>query len=191
MEGKVFLGIESTAHTLGIGIYSEEEGILANVYDTYMGKDGILPREAADHHSRLFAELLSRAFEESRLSIADIDVVAVAQGPGIGAPLSFGVAMARYLASKYGKELVGVNHPYAHIVIVEEASGVNASLVLYVSGGNTQILAKGSDGLFYVLGETLDIGMGNLYDTFMRKAGIRPAHGSKLSEIASKGSFVA
>ncbi|MDD5337202.1 MAG: UGMP family protein, partial [Candidatus ainarchaeum sp.] len=46
----ITLGIESTAHTLGIGIVRDGK-VLSNIYDTYRPvKEGIMPRKAADHH---------------------------------------------------------------------------------------------------------------------------------------------
>ena len=184
----VYLGMESTAHTLGIGIFDGD--VKANVWDQYLPEKGILPREAADHHSRVFASTLKRALSEAGLSMDDVDVIAVAQGPGIGAPLSFGVSMAKFLAAYYGKPIVGVNHPYAHVKIAEWDSGVDGDVVVYMSGGNSQILAKRDELHYDVLGETLDIGIGNLFDTFARKAGITPAHGSKLAEVARGGRYV-
>ncbi len=184
-----FLGIESTAHTIGIGIYDDKKGIMSNIFDTYMPEKGILPREAADHHSQYFPELMKKALDESKSSIDDIDVISVAQGPGIGAPLSFGVYIAKFLASYYRKDIVGVNHPYAHIKIAEYATKMSGAIIVYVSGANTQILYE-EKGFYTILGETLDIGIGNLLDTFARKAGIKPAHGSALAEIAKEGKFI-
>lgn len=190
MSKMITLGIESTAHTLGIGIVRDSE-VLSNIHDIYRPPpgEGILPRKAADHHAGLFPSLLGQNLEKAGLKMEDIDLIAFAQGPGIGAPLRIGVVMAKYLAMRFGKEIVGVNHCYAHAKISERLTGLRSPLYLYVSGGNSQIIIEEKHG-FRVLGETLDIGLGNLFDTFGRDIGMKYAHGSALAELAKGGKYV-
>ncbi|MBN2122511.1 tRNA (adenosine(37)-N6)-threonylcarbamoyltransferase complex transferase subunit TsaD [Candidatus Micrarchaeota archaeon] len=185
----ICLGIESTAHTLGVGIV-KNGNVLSNENDTYKPKnEGIVPRKAADHHAEVFGEVLKRSLDSAGVSLDEVGLFSFAQGPGIGSPLQVGCTAARALAIKCEKPLIGVNHPYAHIKIAEEYSGIKNPLILYVSGGNTQILIE-EKGRFRVLGETLDIGIGNLYDTFLRAAKLEYAHGSMLEEIAKGGKYV-
>jgi glycoprotease/Kae1 family metallohydrolase len=184
------LGIESTAHTLGIGICIKDK-VIANIYDTYLPPEGILPREAAEHHCTVFPDVLNKALKTAHCKMDDIDVIAVAQGPGIGSPLSVGVTLGKFLAAYYNKPIIGVNHPYAHIKIAEMSTGiVKDAVIIYVSGGNSQILWQNRQGSYDILGETLDIGAGNLYDTFCRKVGIKPAHGGTLSKLAEQGKYI-
>lgn len=185
----IVLGIESTAHTLGIGIVKDRK-ILSNIHDTYRSKEGgIIPRKAADHHSDVFVDVLNRNLKQAGISMKDVDLLAFSQGPGIGAPLRVATIMAKYLAHKYDKSILGVNHAYAHIKISELVTEINNPLVLYVSGGNTQILLEKKDG-YHVLGETLDIGVGNLFDSFGRTIGLEYAHGAVLAELAKTGKYV-
>ncbi len=186
----ITLGIESTAHTLGIGIVKGGK-VISNIYDTYKppAGEGILPRKAADHHADVFTRLLRENLLTAGLRISDVDLIAFAQGPGIGAPLRMGVVMAKYLAKKYGKPAIGVNHCYAHAKISEHLTGLKNPLYIYLSGGNSQILMEEKTG-FHVLGETLDIGMGNLFDSFARNIGMEYAHGSALAEFAKGGKYV-
>ncbi|MFZ5340402.1 MAG: KEOPS complex N(6)-L-threonylcarbamoyladenine synthase Kae1 [Candidatus Micrarchaeota archaeon] len=186
------LGIESTAHTLGIGIVQNGK-IISNIYDIYKPiNEGIVPRKAADHHAVLFAEILKKNLEKAELQIKDLDLIAFAQGPGIGAPLRTGIVLAKYIAKKYDKPLIGVNHAYAHAKISEHITKLKNPLYLYVSGGNTQLFVEERARekiVFHVLGETLDIGLGNLFDTFGRNIGLKYAHGSVLSELAKNGKY--
>jgi N6-L-threonylcarbamoyladenine synthase len=187
----ITLGIESTAHTLGIGIV-EDGKVLSNEMDTYKPKnEGILPRKAADHHAEVFNQILSQALTKAKLKIADIDLISFAQGPGIGAPLRVGIIGAKYLAAHYNKKIIGVNHCYAHVKISEHLTGLKVPLVLYVSGGNTQIIVEDpkTTGM-HVIGETLDIGVGNLYDNFGRSIGLEHAHGGVLAQLAQGGKFI-
>ncbi|MFH1520395.1 MAG: KEOPS complex N(6)-L-threonylcarbamoyladenine synthase Kae1 [Candidatus Micrarchaeota archaeon] len=185
----ITLGIESTAHTLSIGI-AKDSKILSNVIDTYSGgNEGLIPRKMADHHTNVFANVLSIALKNANIALADVDLIAFSQGPGIGAPLSVGVSAAKYLALCYDKKIVGVNHCYAHVKISEFCCKMKDPLVLYLSGGNSQILLR--EGEFYhIIGETLDIGIGNLFDSFARAIKMKNAHGSALSKLAEGGKYI-
>lgn len=63
------------------------------------------------------------------------------------------------------------------------------ALIIYVSGGNTQVLVKEKE-FYQVIGETLDIGIGNMFDSFARAIKLEHAHGSALSKLALGGSYV-
>lgn len=193
----ITLGIECTAHTLGIGIVKDGK-VLSNSADIYRPKDeGILPRKAADHHAEVFGGVLDEALANAKTRIEDVGLVAFSQGPGIGSPLAVGISGARYLASRFNKKIIGVNHCYAHIAISERLTKLDDPLVLYLSGGNSQILVRRQDpghgtrnATWHVLGETLDIGIGNLFDSFGRAIGLQYAHGSELEKLAKKGKYV-
>ncbi|MEM0061610.1 MAG: KEOPS complex N(6)-L-threonylcarbamoyladenine synthase Kae1, partial [Fervidicoccaceae archaeon] len=171
------LGIESTAHTLGIGIAQNYPPyILSNEkskYEPVLG--GIHPREASRNHAEKIGEVLKSALNKANLTIKDIDAIAVALGPGMGPCLRVGATAARALASYYDKKLVPVNHSIAHIEIGNLLSGFEDPLIIYVSGGNTSIVAYGQKR-YRVFGETQDIALGNLRDVFAREAGIAPPY---------------
>jgi len=167
----IVLGIESTAHTFGVGIATTRH-ILANVNSVYEPKaGGIHPREAAEHHSKVASEVLIHALREAGLSIRDVDAIAVALGPGMGPCLRVGATLARYLAVKYSKPLVPVNHAVAHVEIAKLTTGFRDPLVVYIAGGNT-IITTLVEGRYRVFGETLDIPLGNCMDTFAREVGL-------------------
>jgi glycoprotease/Kae1 family metallohydrolase len=124
------------------------------------------------------------------MAINEISLIAFSQGPGIGAPLSVGAAAAKYLAKKHSKKIIGVNHCYAHVKISEQYCKSRSPLILYLSGGNSQILVQDKSGFYHVLGETLDIGIGNLFDNFARAIQMKHAHGSALSKLAEGGKYI-
>jgi len=181
----IALGIEGTAHTLGIGVVTEKE-VLANVFHTLTTeKGGIHPKEAAEHHAKLLKPLLRRALEEAGVTMDDVDLIAFSQGPGLGPCLRVVATAARALAIKYGKPIVGVNHCIAHVEVTK-MFGVKDPVGLYVSGGNTQVLAL-EGGRYRVFGETLDIGIGNAIDTFARELGLGFPGGPKIEKLALRG----
>lgn len=160
----VILGIESTAHTASVGIVTERAEVLGLASDMYRPpKGGIHPREAANHHVELLPGLVANALEQAHVRPHEIDAVAFAQGPGLGPCLRAGATVARTLALAWDRPLVPVNHCVAHIEIARVLSGLDDPMLLYASGGNTQVVAFGS-GRYRVLGETLDVGIGNFLD---------------------------
>ncbi|MFH1447300.1 MAG: KEOPS complex N(6)-L-threonylcarbamoyladenine synthase Kae1, partial [Candidatus Micrarchaeota archaeon] len=186
----IALGIESTAHTLGIGIFKEKK-MLSNEKRMYVPKfTGIHPRKAAEQHSNEFENVLRAAIDKAGIKTSQIDLVGFAQGPGLGACLKIGVVGAKSLALVLEKPILGVNHCVAHIEVSKLYTKTKDPLVAYVSGGNTQIIVKGSDKRYRVLGETLDIGLGNLIDVFGRAMKLERAHGGIIEKMALGGKYV-
>ena len=181
----IVLGIESTAHTFGIGIVKNKK-ILANQRKMYTTeKGGIIPRDSAKHHNKIKEEIYWKALEEANLKENKIDVVAFSQAPGLAPCLIEGMKFAKYLSKKLNKPLVGVNHCIAHLEI-GKITGAKDPVMLYASGANTQIIAYAA-GKYRVFGETLDIGVGNFIDTFARYAGIGFPGGPVIDRLARDG----
>lgn len=195
------LGIESTAHTFGVGVYdSDSDQMLANPKAFYKSPagQGMIPIVVAEHHRELGAGVIKQALEQSKSSWDDIDAISYAAGPGLGPCLQIGATSAAFLAALRSKPLLPVHHGPAHIEAARWQSGFEDPLVLYVSGGNTQIIIgtqktagprkKSTFGPpFIVLGETLDIGVGNLFDAFARELKLEFAHGSMVAKMAMAG----
>lgn len=182
----IVLGLEGTAHTVSAGIIDEND-ILSTVSSTYVSDNGgIHPREAAVHHSDKIVPVIRESLQRAELSMKDVDLVAFSRGPGLGPCLRVVGTAARSLALKFKKEIIGVNHPLAHVEIGRRLGGMRDPIVLYVSGGNTQVLAH-SNGRYRVMGETMDIGLGNMLDKFAREIGTGFPGGPKIEELAKKG----
>jgi universal protein Kae1 len=180
------LGIESTADDFSVGVSTFDGEILANVIDAYVPiEGGIHPREAARHHADVASKVLRGAFAKSTVRPKGLSVLAFSQGPGLGPCLRTGATVARALASYLGIPLVGVNHCIAHIEIGKLRAGVKDPVTLYVSGGNTMVVAFES-GRYRVFGETLDIALGNCLDVFAREAGLRQNVGMPFGAVVEK-----
>jgi N6-L-threonylcarbamoyladenine synthase len=193
----IVLGIESTAHTFGVGIIDDskigEKKVLANVKDTFTTKKGgIIPAKAADHHVDVCDVVLKNALNvaseklrKKNLEMEDIDVIVYSQSPGIGHCLKIGAMFARSLAVNYEKPLVGVNHCIAHLEIGRLVTKAKDPVLLYLSGANTQVIAY--EGKKYrIFGETLDTGIGNFLDSFARELGLGFPGGPAVEKFASK-----
>ncbi|MEM2907893.1 MAG: bifunctional N(6)-L-threonylcarbamoyladenine synthase/serine/threonine protein kinase [Candidatus Hadarchaeales archaeon] len=183
----ICLGIEGTAHTFGIGIVDSRGNILANVAKTYLPKQGgIHPREAAQFHAANAKTALAEALKSAKLKARDIDLVAFSAGPGLGPCLRTAATAARALACWLDVPIISVNHCIAHIEIGRLIEGAEDPVTLYVSGGNTQVIAFDA-GRYRVFGETLDIPIGNCLDVFAREVGLPHPGGPQVERLAREG----
>ena len=187
---KLALGIESTAHTFGIGIISFEGKILANESSLFTTqKGGMIPSDVAEHHKKIKETILKNALKKAKIKSEDIDIISFSQGPGLAPCLLVGMNFAKQLAEKYNIPLIGVNHCIAHLTIGDLICKTNNPVYLYVSGVNTQVIAF-SGNKFRIFGETLDVGLGNALDKFARESGLGFPGGPKIEKLAKKGKYI-
>jgi len=185
------LGIEGTAHTIGVGIAKDDDGkcrVLSNVMKIYRPEQGgIHPREAANHHTVYIADLINESAKKAQVKLSDIDLISFSKGPGLGPCLRTGATAARALSLSLNKPIIGVNHCVAHLEIgrgtLEDCAD---PVLLYTSGANTQVIAF-AEGRYRVFGETLDIGIGNCLDKFGRTIGLDFPCGPAIEQLACKG----
>jgi N6-L-threonylcarbamoyladenine synthase/protein kinase Bud32 len=133
--------------------------------------------------------VLEGALGEAKLDLGDIDLVAFSQGPGLGPCLRVAAVSARTISLTNDIPIIGVNHCIGHIEIGMLLTGAKDPLTLYVSGGNTQVIAFDS-GRYRVFGETLDIAIGNCIDQFARTVGIGNPGGPIVEKLAKKGKYI-
>ncbi|ATY66461.1 Peptidase M22, O-sialoglycoprotein endopeptidase [Cordyceps militaris CM01] len=190
------LGCEGSANKLGIGVVrhtgAHDTTILSNLRDTFNAPPGagFLPKDTATHHRREFVALVRRALAAAGITDprTQLDCVCFTQGPGMGAPLTSVAVGARTLALLWGLPLVGVNHCVGHIEMGRTITGADNPVVLYVSGGNSQVIAY-AEQRYRIFGETLDIAVGNCLDRFARTLAISndPAPGYNIEQMAKRG----
>ncbi|MDK2782297.1 MAG: bifunctional N6-L-threonylcarbamoyladenine synthase / protein kinase Bud32 [Archaeoglobi archaeon] len=189
-RNELVLGIEGTAWNLSIGIVSPEE-VISSAESPYVPKSGgIHPREAAQHHADVLPGVLREALKKMRergYSEKDIRGVAFSIGPGLGPCLRIVATSARALSIKWGVPLIGVNHCIAHVEIGRWMSDAEDPIVLYLSGANSQVIGYMA-GRYRILGETLDIGLGNALDKFARAVGLRHPGGPEIERLAERSS---
>lgn len=179
----IVLGLEGTAWNLSASLVNDDE-VLCEANSAYIpASGGIHPREAAQHFASNVTAVLRQV-----LGSADpysIEGVAFSQGPGLGPCLRIVGTAARATALRLGVPLVGVNHCIAHIEVERWKTDLSDPIVLYVSGANSQVLSY-RQKRYRILGETLDIGIGNCLDKFARSAGLPHPGGPKVERLAQE-----
>ncbi len=185
-SNKIALGIESTAHTWGVGLVDFTGKVLSLVNDVFVPeKGGLHPALVREQHLNNFTRVINEALTQAKCSIKDINLLAFSQSPGLGPVLKIGALVARMLGQLLKIPIIGVNHCIAHIEIGRLMCNIDDPLSLYVSGGNTIVSAYES-GRYQIFGETLDIPIGNLLDSFAREAEIPHPGGPKIENLAKK-----
>lgn len=196
----ICLGLEGSANKLGIGLIEHifasdpipyhatpKVRILANLRHTYVSPPGtgFLPKDTALHHRQWIVRLVKRALHQSHIKPCHLSCIAYTKGPGMGACLQSVALAARTLSLLWSLPLVGVNHCIGHIEMGRIITHASNPTILYVSGGNTQVLAWSAPH-YHIFGETLDIAIGNCLDRFARTLNISndPAPGYNIEQLA-------
>ncbi|KAF9596066.1 hypothetical protein IFM89_007119 [Coptis chinensis] len=126
----IALGFEGSVNKIGVRVVTLDGTILSNPCHTYITPPGhgFLPREIAHHHLQ--------------------------HGPDIGAPLQVSAVIVLIISQLWKKPIVDVNHCVAHIEMGRIVMGANDPVVLYVSGGNTQVIAY-SEGRYHIFDDPM------------------------------------
>ncbi|THB68730.1 MAG: tRNA (adenosine(37)-N6)-threonylcarbamoyltransferase complex transferase subunit TsaD [Desulfovibrio sp.] len=182
------LGIESSCDETGLALV-EDGRLLAEVMavqdDLHAVFGGVVPEIASREHYRVLGPLFEHLLETSGRKIEDIDVVAVARGPGLLGSLLTGLAFAKGLVLGAGADLVGVDHLHAHLLAPGLEQGlVFPSLGVLVSGGHTNLYLIHSPTSFERLGRTLDDAAGEAFDKVAKMLNLPYPGGKHIDALA-------
>ena len=174
MSEPLVLGIETSCDETAVGIVQGRK-LLANVISSSVAEHarfgGVVPEIASRAHLEAMPHVISRALSEAKISIKDIDAVAVTAGPGLIGALLVGTSAASAIALALDKPIYGVNHLSAHIAVdaLDQNGKLPPAIALLVSGGHSSIL-KVNDLIKDVstIGSTIDDAAGEAFDKVAR-----------------------
>ena len=159
---------------------------------------GVVPSLAKRMHQKLIEPTAKEALRRARVSLEQIDAIAVTVGPGLAPALEVGVAYARQLALKTGKPLIAVNHMEGHLLsaLAKNAKGNNnfrqkklafPFLGLLISGGHTELVLAKKIGQYTLVGQTLDDAAGEAFDKLAKMLNLGYPGGPIISFLAKQG----
>jgi N6-L-threonylcarbamoyladenine synthase len=187
------LGIESSCDETGVGIVRGTT-MLANVISSSMEQHarfgGVVPEVAARAHLEALLPTLHEALAQAKVSLDEIDAVAVANGPGLAGALMVGVGAAKSLAVSLNKPIYAVNHLVGHVGvdILERGELETPTIALLVSGGHTSLLlVRNLLDDVELLGETIDDAAGEAFDKVARVLGLQYPGGPEIDKAAANG----
>ena len=197
MSQPIVLGIETSCDETAIGIV-QGRTLLANVIASSVEEHarfgGVVPEIASRAHLEVMMPSIEKALIDSKLSLADIDAVAVTAGPGLVGALLVGVASASGLALGLGKPLYGVNHLAAHVSVdfLTHDQPLEPTIALLVSGGHSSLLQVDDiTQSITKLGATMDDAAGEAFDKIARVMKLGFPGGPAIDALAKSGNTTA
>jgi N6-L-threonylcarbamoyladenine synthase len=195
---KVILGIETSCdETAAAVLQKDREGIkvLSNIVASSSALQatfgGVIPEQAAREQLKAIIPVIQTAIDDSRLTINEIDAIAVTYGPGLIGSLLIGVETAKTLALIWNKPLIPVNHLIGHFYanwIGDSAdSPTFPNVGLLVSGGHTDLVLFTDHNQYQYLGGTRDDAAGECFDKCARLLGLPYPGGPQVSKLAKLG----
>jgi len=178
MSAPLVLGIETSCDETAIGIV-QGRTLLANEIASSVQEHarfgGVVPEIASRAHLEAMIPALDRALASAKVSLRDIDAIAVTAGPGLVGALLVGTSTAAGLALALDKPLYGVNHLAAHISVdyLTHDRPPEPTIALLVSGGHSSILQIDDiTSSVTSLGSTMDDAAGEAFDKIARVMGL-------------------
>jgi N6-L-threonylcarbamoyladenine synthase len=163
--------------------------VVASQVDIHHRYGGVVPELACRKHIEAIGPVYQSALDEAGLRLADLDAIAVTQGPGLIGALLVGVSFAKSLAYATGKPLIPVNHLEGHIcsAFLEAPELACPFVCLVVSGGHTDLYHCEAPGAYRLLGQTRDDAAGEAFDKVSKLLGLGYPGGPVIDRLAPEG----
>ncbi len=189
----IVLGIESTCDETGAAIVRGGKEVLSNVLASsaaiHEKYGGVFPEWACRHHVETIIPVIDEAMARAGVRPEEIDLIAVAKGPGLVGALLIGMNAAKGLAIAWNKPLIGVNHVEAHLYasMMELDEIPMPALGLVLSGGHTLLVKMREVGAYEPLGTTVDDALGEAFDKVAALLGLPYPGGPHIERLAGQG----
>jgi N6-L-threonylcarbamoyladenine synthase len=197
MSEPIVLGIETSCDETAVGIVRGRTllaNVIASSVEEHARFGGVVPEIASRAHLEAMIPTLHQALNDSKISLKDIDAVAVTGGPGLVGALLVGVGSAAGLALGLNKPIYAVNHLAAHVSVdfLTHTDPLDPTIALLVSGGHSSLLQVDDiTGSITKLGETMDDAAGEAFDKIARVMKLGFPGGPAIDKLAKEGSSTA
>jgi N6-L-threonylcarbamoyladenine synthase len=187
------LGIETSCDETGVALYDSREGVLGEALhsqvDLHARYGGVVPELASRDHVRRLVPLVREALAKARRGLADVDLIAYTEGPGLAGALLVGASVAAGLGLALARPVVGIHHLEGHLLspLLADPRPEFPFVALLVSGGHTQLMAVAGVGRYSLLGETVDDAAGEAFDKTASLLGLVYPGGPALARLAQAG----
>lgn len=195
------LGIETSCDETGASVYDSGSGkVLSSVIFSQISMHaafgGVVPEIASRSQLEKISPIVYHALSQANVKINDIDVIAVAKGPGLVGSLFVGLCFAKGIAWSRNKKLIGVNHLEGHIFssflrndFTVEKNLTFPHICLSVSGGHTTLYLVKGFGDYQVIGQTIDDAAGEAFDKIAKILGFAYPGGPTIEKLSEQVDF--
>jgi N6-L-threonylcarbamoyladenine synthase len=212
MPSGLILAIESSCDETSAAVVRRDlHGhieVLSNVVASQLihsSYGGVVPELASREHLRAILPVVREAMHRAQsalgtpLRYADLDAIAVTEGPGLAGALLVGITFAKALAFGANVPLIAVNHLEGHIhaVLMQATTtfaDANPLLALVVSGGHTHLYLAtrttppdNHTWHYRNVGKTLDDAAGEAFDKVAKLLGLPYPGGPWIDALAAHG----
>lgn len=192
-KSRLALGIETSCDETAAAVVLDGKQILSNVIasqiDLHQIFGGVVPEIAARKHIETIFPVIDQALSKAKVTLDEIEIIAVTYGPGLIGGLLVGLQAAKSIAFALNKPVVGVNHIEGHIYanVLAHADLKPPLVCLTVSGGHTDLLYIPEFGDYEILGRTRDDAAGEAFDKIARVLGLPYPGGPEIDRLAKDG----
>ena len=187
----IVLGIETSCDETAAAVCRDGSILSSHVSSHIIHREygGVVPELSSREHERLLNQLVHETMNESKMTLSDIDGIAVTQGPGLAGALLAGSCFAKGLSQGLDVPIIGVNHLEAHIYanFLAYPALEYPFVCLLVSGGHTQLWHVKALEEYTLLGETRDDAAGEAFDKGARILGLSYPGGPAIESCAKTG----
>lgn len=189
----VILAIESSCDETAAAVVKNGREVLSNIIFSQIALHtlygGVVPEIASRKHIEKINQVIEEALSRAKITLPEVDAIAVTYGPGLVGALLVGVAEAKAIAYAAGKTLIGVHHIEGHINAnyIENKELEPPFLCLVVSGGHTHLVKVADYGEYQILGKTRDDAAGEAFDKVARAIGLGYPGGPKIEKVSLEG----
>ena len=190
----IILGIESTCDETACAVVRNGSEVLghslASQADLHALYGGVVPELACRRHIDVLIPVIEGALAQAELKLEDVDVIAVANGPGLIGALLIGLTGAKALALALNKPLIGVNHVEAHLyaaIMGREDEVAYPALGAVLSGGHSSLVKMRGIGDYQLIGQTVDDAVGEAFDKVARLLDLPYPGGPVIEKLARQG----
>jgi N6-L-threonylcarbamoyladenine synthase len=189
----LILGIETSCDETGVALYDTRTGLLGEALHSQVELHalygGVVPELASRDHVRRLLPLTRSVLASAKRDIADIDLVAFTQGPGLGGALLVGASVAAGLGLALDRPIVGIHHLEGHLLspLLADPRPDFPFVALLVSGGHTQLMRVDGVGRYAMQGETQEDAAGEAFDKTATLLGLGYPGGPALARLAQGG----
>ncbi|MBP6869366.1 tRNA (adenosine(37)-N6)-threonylcarbamoyltransferase complex transferase subunit TsaD [Candidatus Babeliales bacterium] len=193
-ERLIILGIESSCDETSAAVYDTQLGLRSNeLYsqvDLHAWHGGVIPELSSRLHMEKISVIVKKSLDEAKLTLADIDVIAVTSKPGLPGALMIGVSYAKGLAFAGDKKLIGINHLEGHVFSACIQNNIPFPFIcLTVSGGHTSMYYVTGFGQFALIGHTIDDAAGEAFDKIAKMMNLPYPGGPVIEKLAEQVNF--
>ncbi|NGX50019.1 MAG: tRNA N6-adenosine threonylcarbamoyltransferase [Candidatus Anoxychlamydiales bacterium] len=188
------LGIETTCDETAASIVEDGNKILSNIIfsQVHLHKKygGVFPELASRSHIDKILPVIEEALKVAKVSLDEIDVIAVANRPGLVGSLLIGLNTAKALSFALDKPFIGINHIEAHLyaaMMGDDKKPAFPSLGVVISGGHTMLLKISDIGKYEILGTTIDDAIGESFDKVAKILDLSYPGGPEVEKLAKTG----